>query len=181
MRGKRLHEVYVGLSVKAGSLVERGWGFREAVRRLWGWVVGELEELGSPDPLGDAELVVGHRVRYGFAGLPVRGEVEVRSGLVRGRVDLVEGGVPVEVKTGRPWRGDVVQALAYGLAMDASRVALDYLGRGRVWLRVNDEGRRFVVGLVGDVLEAVADPWSVGGRARCESCPYRSACRLVFF
>ena len=180
VRGRRLHRAYIGLSVRAGRLVEEGVGFAEAVEGLRPWLEDLLAGLGSPDPAGEAGLLVSHRLRHGFEGLPVRGEVEVEGGLVRGRVDLFEGCVPVEVKTGRAGRGDVAQALAYGVASGCGRAVVDYLGRGRVVLRVGSRAAGFVEDLVFRVIEAISSPGDVPRGGGCGSCPYRVECRLVF-
>lgn len=184
-RGRRLHQAYVALSVRSGRMVEEGVDFADAVEGLRGWVVDLLRGLGSPDPEGEAELVVSHRLRYGFEGLPVRGELWVEGDLLVGRVDVVEGCVPVEVKTGRPRRGDVAQALSYALLLSqcrVDRVVLDYLGYKRVFLRAGRRARSFVGRLVEQVLGVISDPWSAGAPpgAKCSRCPYRAECRLVF-
>lgn len=185
VRGRRLHHAYVELSVRSGRLVEKGMEFVEAVEGLRDWIVELLRDLGSPDPESEAGLVVSHRLRYRFEGFPVRGEVCVKGEFLVGRVDVLEGCVPVEVKTGRPRRGDVAQALSYALLVSGcrvDRVVLDYLGYRRLFLRVGERARIFVGRLVEEIVEVISDPWGipVAGGSKCRRCPYRAECRLVF-
>jgi len=180
-RGWRLHEAYVALSVRVGRRVAGGEPLGEAVDGERDWLVGFLGGLGSPDPVGEAGFLAWYRAGVPLEGVPVRGEVGVRWGRLVGRVDLVEGGVPVEVKGGAPRLGDFVQAVAYGVALGAGWVCVDYLGRGRVCLVVGRGAAGYVEGLVGEVMEAVADPWGVPRRGGgCGGCPYRAECSLVF-
>ncbi len=181
-RGTRLHKAYLELSVKASKLVEAGLDPTDAVNSTLSDIINLLKELNSPNPVSEARILADFRTRVGFAGFPVKCEVELESDLLIGRVDLIEGYTPIEVKTGRISRGDIFQVVAYTLLMDIEpeKVAIDYIPRGRVWINVTRELVDLVKKTIPKVAETIVEPKIPERKKMCRTCSYRAECSLLF-
>lgn len=173
--GRQAHAAYALLTK---ALYERG--------RI---TEGDVEEACRAAPaLGRAEIerIARFRERVGLAGVPVRAEVEVSSpelGLA-GRVDLLEGSHPVEVKyRGRPTRADVLQLALYALIL--GREGLDcrvgYIDLLKSGVRVPvllDRLAPLAERVAAELRRAAFEPM-VPESPPCGRCDVRVACRML--
>lgn len=190
--GGAVHDLYLTLSRLSGIYVEKGLGVEDAVRKVKRDAFSTVSSRWPDyrDILsGLVEGLVRFRIGNGFAGFPVGSEVYLESerlGLY-GRLDLLEGSVPVEVKYKRDVSvGDVYQLVAYGLLLrDVKGLWSDYgfidlLGSfRRVRVLFTDELVERTRSIIEKVRLASITP-IFERRGDCNVCDLRLECKMFF-
>lgn len=185
MRPERGFEAEVGLAAhRAYELISTILGEKGRVR------VEDLKrverETGVPMKL--LEELAEFRCRIGLAGVPVRVEVELSSSRlgVRGRLDLLEGDVPVEVKyRDRIGVEDLVQLALYAMILEERGLSVEvgYIDLLRPLKRVRvelDSGlRERALTALENTRLAILEPLHPRNPP-CRLCDVKAQCTLFF-
>ncbi len=189
--GSIVHDLYLSLSRVSATYVKKGIEIEKAVRiglrEVFSSVVSRWPEYSGflYDIVDD---IVEYRVINPFVGLPVETEVYLEDDNIGlyGRLDMLEGVYPVEVKyKSKLSVSDVYQLVAYVVLLRKVRgIApkygfIDLLPLQRVKVHINDPLIDKTMKIVEKVKEASVTP-ILNNRGDCNKCDYNFLCRLFF-
>ena len=173
--GAAVHRAYEMLSLKLAEAGEISRSHVEEVSRETGLPLGEVERLAR------------FRESIGLAGRPVRVEVELESrrlGL-RGRLDILEGSTPVEVKyRGGVGKEDLIQLALYAMMLEehGTRVEVGYIDLlrepRRVRVELGKELRSRALKALRGAKVALLEPRPPRRGAPCAACDVRRECAV---
>jgi len=175
--GRIAHKIYLDLSITLG----KGEDIEKKLHQI-------LEEHNDPEISDLANKLLEFRLKTPLEGLPVIVELELESTElgVTGRVDLVEGLIPIEVKyKDRAYRADVEQLAAYALLLEEKLGVEVKLGcidllksNRRIKVPLTLLLKKHVKNLIVEVARASLSP-QYPANPPCHKCDLKTECHML--
>jgi len=182
--GRLAHEIYQDFSLSLGNGVEIYTIFDEVVHEKstkYGLGIKQVEKL--------AKSIAEFRSSTPLAGVPVYTEYEVESEIlgVKGRIDIVEGFILVEVKyKSKLSMADIEQLTVYGMLLEekfSRRIKYGFVDvlkeKKRIRVDFVNVLREHCRRLLKHVLEAALAP-KTPAKLRCKNCDLKLECKMLY-